>query len=82
MMSTSLRKTWGSEMKMMSGLWSSVKYLRLKAFLLRPSKFQVIAVKDEVGEGLDEVSEEASTVKVELSVTTSLKENCSKGRQG
>ena len=82
MMSTSLRKTWGSEMKMMSGLWSSVKYLRLKAFLLRPSKFQVIAVKDEVDDDLVIVSEEASTVEVELSVTTSLKENCSEDHPG
>ena len=67
---------------MMSGLWRSEKYLRLKMFLRSPSKFQVIAVKDEVDKDSGKVSDEASTVKVELSGTRSLKGNYSEDCQG
>ena len=51
-------------------------------FLRSPSKFQVIAVKDEVDKDSGKVSDEASTVKVELSGTRSLKENYSEDCQG
>ena len=51
----------------------SIKYLRLKIFLRRPSIFQVMAVKDDVGGvTIDEVADDASTNEVELSVATSL----------
>ena len=39
-------------------------------------------MKDEVDEDFSIMSKEASTVTVELSVTTSLKENCSEDHPG
>ena len=78
----SVAKIWGSERRIRSGACSllpgvccccSIKYLRLKIFLRRPSIFQVMAVKDDVGGvTIDEVADDASTNEVELSVATSL----------
>ena len=80
--SISVAKIWGSERRIRSGVfvWSpgvccccSIKYLRLKTFLRRPSMFQVMAVKDDDG-GVreEEAADDASTNGVELSDVTSL----------
>ena len=64
----------GSVRKIMSGRWMLMKCLRLRTFLPKPSKFQVMARKEVVDsedvEALlleDEEEEEASTARVELS---------------
>ena len=57
--STSLEKIWGSLIKAKSGEKRSMKCLRLKMFLRRPSKFHVIVEKD-VNDILKD--EDASTV--------------------
>ena len=71
--SISVAKIWDSERKIRSGACCSTKYLRLKTFLLRPSMFHVMAVKEDVGgvtEG--EAAGDASTDEVELSEAISL----------